>query len=201
MNPKAQYKDYYDQMFVALQAGNKSVANKFRLEMEALRQHSILSKTLPAFELSTFVQSTLNKNHHDLKIAEPSNCINAAFNFSSPSPTFTPYSTMDFLNIIKSEFQQIEHAEQPGDLVVFWSRMDSTWEDRKIVIEDLDPTHPQFPFGLVFDHVAVYLGQNCLYHKPDPTLESRYQINHWDDVVGFSEVVNGFELTFHRRHP
>lgn len=51
----------------------------------------------------------------------------------------------------------------------------------------------------VFDHVAVFVGKECLFHKPDPTLSNRYQINHWDKVVGISEAVDGFELTFQRK--
>lgn len=191
-------------MFAAVQAGDKGRANKFRTLMEELRQNAISARPLPYFDLNkftTFVRSTINKNPQDLGHVEASNCINAAFNFHSSQPAFTPYTTMDFLKVIRSDFEQLHSRDelQFGDLVVFWSRMNDEWKNRKILVSDLVTDDPKFPFGLVFDHVAVYVEQNCLYHKPDPTLQSRYQINHWDDVVGFSEAVSGFELTFHRK--
>ena len=204
MDPKTQYKAYYDQMFAATQANDKHTAAHYRALMEELRQASIASRILPLFDfnkLPTFVHASLNKNQYDLNRDEASNCINAAFNFSSSQPVFTPYTTMDFLEVIRSDFLQFQSRDElrSGDLVVFWSRFSDDWKDRAILVTDLIKEDPGFPFGLVFDHVAVYVGEDCLYHKPDPNLESRYQINHWDDVVGFSEVVNGFELTFHRR--
>ncbi len=146
---------------------------------------------------------TLNKSLRDLGIPEESNCINAAFSFHSRQPIFKPYSTMDFLEAIRSQYWQLESKNQllVGDLVVFWSRVSDDWADRNILVKDLSPNSPGFPFGIVFDHVAVFVGQNNLYHKPDPTRESRFQINTWDDVVEFNQFIDGFELTFHRKIP
>ena len=202
IDSKRLYKEYYKHMFTAVQNGDTEQANQFRTQMEQLRQSCILSRPQLEYDsklLPPFAQSNLNKNHHDLNIKETSNCINAAFNFHCANPTFTPYTTMDFLKIIRTDFIQLQSEPQFGDLVVFWSRVNDMWKDRRISIDELLPDHPDFPFGLVFDHIAVYVGAHCLYHKPDPRLESRYQINHWDDVVGFSELVDGFELTFHRK--
>lgn len=201
---KVQYQEYYSRMFSAHQAGDTHTANQFRDQMEELRRESISMRQLPAIEIEkfpSFVRSTLNKKQSDLGIDFPSNCINAALNFLTNDPVFEPYSAMDFLNVIQTNFRQLESKCELdfGDLVVCWSRSSDDWEKKGILIEALDPSSPGFPFGLVFDHVAVFVGENCLFHKPDPTFNSCYQINHWDDIVGFSEVVDGFELTFHRK--
>jgi hypothetical protein len=202
---KAQYKDYYRQMFLALRNGDRGTAHFFRTLMENLRQKKIFSRQLPAFDpiqFPQFVRATLNKSQREVCLEHSSNCINAAFNFHSEYPVYSPYTTMDFLKTIRTDFKQLNFIDelQFGDLVVFWSRTGDEWKDKKISVEALNPISPGFPFGLVFDHVAVFIGSNCLFHKPDPTLDSQYQINHWDDVIGFSEVVDGFELTFHRKN-
>lgn len=191
-------------MFLALQKGDKDSANHFRELMEGFRQESIRSRELPKFDadqLPDFLNFVLNKNQLDLNLPLRSNCINAAFNFHSDHPVYEPYTTMEFLNQIRTDFYQLKSRDQlrTGDLVVFWSKTNDHWNKGPLKVEDLDPQAVGFPFGFVFDHVAVYLGQDCVFHKPDPTPTSRYQINHWDDVVGFSEVVNGFEMTYHSK--
>jgi hypothetical protein len=172
--------------------------------MEELRQKHILERHLApsdAERLPAFVRSVLDKNHSDLEMTEPSNCINAAFNFHSAFPDFSPRTTMDFLKTTQKDFFQIGSKEDLvfGDLLVLWSRNGDEWKDKKIVLKDLDPESPEFPFGLVFDHVAVFLGDDKLFHKPDPTLSSRYQINSWEDVTMFNESLRGFEMTYHRK--
>ena len=191
---KVQYKHFYDQMFLALQKGDKASADHFRELMEGVRQESISDRKLPRFNsegFPDFLDYVLDKNQLDLKIPLKSNCINAAFNFHSNNPVYEPYSPMEFLSQIRSDYHQLKSRDelQVGDLIVLWSKTNGLWNQGPLKVEDLNPQSPDFPFGFVFDHVAVYVGQDCLFHKPDPTLTSRYQINHWDDVVGLSEVV------------
>lgn len=200
---KIQYKRYYQLMFAAVQNGDRAEADKYRELMEQLRQSVIASRALnfDLEKLPKFAKMTLNKTQRDLNTNEASNCINAAFNFHSPQPTFTPFTTMDFLTAIRTQYTQLGTKGELafGDVVVFWSRTNDDWKGRAIQVQDIIPEDPRFPFGLVFDHIAIYVGTESLYHKPDPAMSSCYQINHWDDVVGFSEVVSGFELTYHRK--
>lgn len=191
-------------MFSALTAKDQATADHYRQLMEQIRQQQISNTTLipiNSTKLPQFVKLHLNKNHQDLEITERSNCINAAFNFHDDQTRYSTYTTMDLLNRLQNEFMQIESRSQLqfGDLIVLWSRISDDWKDRKILIKDLNPAASGFPFGVVFDHVAVYIEQNQLFHKPDPTSSSRYQINHWHDVIPFNEVLPGFELTFHRK--
>lgn len=191
-------------MFAAVQSGDTLVANQCRNQMEDLRRQAVSTRQLPDFRVESlpiFSRQILNQNQQDLGIEHRSNCINAAFNFHSEKPSFQPYSTMEFLTSIRSDFQQFGSSDdlEFGDLVVFWSRVSDEWKNKNILVSALDPAAPGFPFGIVFDHVAVFVGAECLFHKPDPSMDSRYQVNHWADVVEFSRVVDGFEMTFHRK--
>ncbi len=206
MNPevKQQFKKYYQEMFAAIQDGRREEADRLRVLMEGLRLSQISDQQFVPQNLHLlplFVQRTLNKNQIEIGVAEGSNCINAVFNYHNEVAVFAPLTTMQFLNRVRSGFVQLDTKEnlKTGDLVVLWSRNGDQWRDRKILVKDLCPEAPGFPFGLVFDHVAVFVGENKLYHKPDPALTSRYQINDWDEVVRFNELLDGFEVTFHRK--
>lgn len=198
------YRELYKQMFSSVQAKDVEGAAKARHELESLRLSRMKSRSSAITELTgvpDFVRKTLNQSQSDLEIVEASNCINAAFNFFAKVPRWEPYSTMEFLERVRCDFIQIDSRDQllPGDLIGFWSRNGDEWIDRKIKMAEFSPKDPRFPFGIVFDHVAVFIGNNRLFHKPDPHKESRYQVNDWDDVVGFAQLVPGFELTFHRQ--
>lgn len=190
-------------MFSALEAKDPVTADHYRKLMEQVRQEQVCEKVIPKNleKLPHFVKVHLNKNHEELEIRERSNCINAAFNFHDKNHTYSTYSTMDLLKRLLLEFTQVNSKQdlQFGDLVVLWSRLANSTINSPIQVVDLQPEAPGFPFGLVFDHVAVYLGDNQLFHKPDPTPSSRYQINDWDGVILLNEALPGFELTFHRK--
>ncbi len=198
-----EYRELYERMFNAVQSGNHPTADHLRREMEHLRQNHIsASNSIPSLNdgIPAFVRKSLGKNPLELGHTEPSNCINAAFNFHAEFPRYLPFSTMEFLAVAQNQYRQLDdrHSLRSGDLVAMWSRTSNEWANRKIQLNELMPSAPGFPFGLVFDHVAVFLEDDLLFHKPDPTLESRYQINRWGDVISFNEVIPGFELTFHR---
>ena len=108
---------------------------------------------------------------------------------------------MDFLTEIRAKYKQASSIKDLkfGDWIVLWSRSDETWKNRKISVDDLDPEIPGFPFGVVFDHVMVYLDEQLIFHKPDPRLESYYQINKLEEVLLFNKLIDGFEMTFHKR--
>lgn len=198
------FRTLYQEMFQAKQAGNTQLADRLMVQMEVLRSQeysvpsedkiSEISHTLPTFALNV-----LGKSQSELGLAERSNCINAAFNFHSLQPRYSPYSTMEFLNKIQKEFQQKPNDSQFrfGDLVVIWSRTIGTWDHRSIDVHMINKADADFPYGLVFDHVVVRLSEELVFHKPDPTLESRYQIDFLDSVVRPNIPNRGFELTFH----
>lgn len=89
---------------------------------------------------------------------------------------------MEFLKQIRADFYQLDSRDelQIRDPVVFWSKISDQWTRGPLKVEDLNPQATGFTFGFVFDHVAVYLGQDCLFHKPDPTMVSPLTKKYWN---------------------
>lgn len=199
------FQDLYSRMFEAQQQGNRALSDDLKKQIEELRNIAFPKPGKECIEkivdrLPDFAAKTLGKNHLELGLAERSNCINAAFNFQDEIAHWQTYSTTDFLNRIQTGFQQLESLNQVnwGDLVVFWSRTGGSWDNRTIDVHKINDADPDFPYGLVFDHVAVRLTDTLVFHKPDPTLESRYQIDFLSSAAGATISNQGFEMTFHR---
>lgn len=72
-------------------------------------------------------------------------------------------------------------------------------DNRRIDVRRMNKEEADFPYGLVFDHIVVRLSDDLVFHKPDPTLESRYQIDLLGSVLMPNEGRTGFETTSHRR--
>ncbi|MGE0762992.1 MAG: hypothetical protein AB7N80_06920 [Bdellovibrionales bacterium] len=200
------FQNLYRQMFHAKQNGQMQLADELMLQMEELRKKNFSSPNLSQIEeilprLPSFAARTLGQSQADWGGLERANCINAAFNFHNEAPRSAPYSTMEFLDRIQAEFRQIQSDAmfQFGDLVVIWSRVGGAWDDKTIDVHQINKNDPDFPYGLVFDHVMVRLTEDLVFHKPDPVLESRYQIDFLNSVVILNVGNRGFELTFHRR--
>ena len=201
-------KALYDVMFEAKDVGHPAIADHAMTLMEQTRkQHfsppldpEVVKSLIP--KLPTFARQVLNQNTMILGRPESANCINAAFNFSEFYPRFEPYSPMEFLETLQNNYQQLEDAEtfQFGDLVVAWSRFEAgAWQDRKIKVEDMRAQDPQFPYGLIFDHVVVRLTDEIVFHKPDPTQQSLYQLDFLSAAIAATKQRHGFELTYHRK--
>jgi hypothetical protein len=198
--------ELYRDMFAAIQAGREDAADKIRIQMEALRaqafpkpHHSLIEKMM--HRLPGFAAHVLNRTQTELGRSERSNCINAAFNFHDPLARWETYSTGEFLERTQSGFVQAG-GETPafGDLIVMWSRTPGgSWEDRKIDVHAMNGADPDFPYGLVFDHVVVFLTGDLVFHKPDPTPSSAYQIDFLNAVAAPLGLNFGFEITCHRK--
>lgn len=202
-NPEIQ--QLYSRMFEAQQKGDVALSDDLKKQFEDLRNVTFPKPTKEVVEqvidrLPHFAAEVLGKNHLELELPEKSNCINAAFNFHDEITHWPTYSTMDFLSRIQTDFFQVEPSVEAnwGDLVVLWSRTAGSWDNHAIDVHKMNSADPDFPYGLVFDHVAVRLNESLVFHKPDPTLESRYQIDFLESVVGATAANPGFELTFHR---
>ncbi len=206
MSHTRRFQDLYQEMFRAVQAGDIQLADTLRSQLEELRGQTQPKPERSAIErlksqLPQFALGVLDRTQEDIAPAERCNCINAAFNFHDPSPRWKTYSTGEFLERIQAEFIQLSSADDFnfGDLVVLWSRVDGgSWGQRSIAVSQINPSDDDFPYGLVFDHVAVRLTEDLVFHKPDPTPQSRYQIDFLSSVIAPTILNFGFEMTFHR---
>lgn len=201
------FSDLYALMMKAAQASEHDAADEAKKLIERTRQELSMSPTqgilkgkLPQ-ELPYFAQQVLGKSSVDLGREEKSNCINAALNFSAEKFRFEPYSPIELFDILQAYYFQI-HTPQSlkfGDLIVAWSRDSKQARLPQILLSDLRKTDPAFPHGLIFDHVMVYLTKDIVFHKPDPTNVSRYQLDLLEAALLPTQSLFGFELTYHRK--
>jgi hypothetical protein len=204
----AAMKGLYDVMFDAKTEGHPALADHAMNLLEKMRKQHFskpldpqMVKTLTS-KLPTFARQVLNQNTIILERPESANCINAALNFSEFYPRFEPYSPMEFLDILQKSYRQLDEKDefQFGDLIAAWSRFEmGVWQDRKITVGEMNQKDPQFPFGLIFDHVVVRLTPEIVFHKPDPTPQSLYQMDFLSAAIAATKQRHGFELTYHRK--
>lgn len=195
----------YWEMFQAKQAGDIPRAERLMAELEERREHISAkpsAREIDALEgkLPVFARERLGKNQLERGSQVRANCITAAFGFHDPSPIEMEHTTMEFLLRIKNEFRQLIEGRDYkfGDLVVMWSRRGGSWDGLRVNVHEMNPTDPDFPYGLVFDHVAVRVREDLVFHKPDPRPESRFQIDYLESAMSTTASLTGFELTFHR---
>ena len=153
-------------------------------------------------ELPIFARNVLGQSQTQLGLTVKSNCINAAFNFHGPQINWEPYKPIDFVKLIQGHYLQLPHGDNLtyGDLIVMWSRTSGSWDDRKIMTSEINESDPDFPYGLVFDHVVVFLEDNLVFHKPNPKMESKYCIETLTTAMSVTIDKMGFELTYHRKN-
>ncbi len=192
-------------MFSAKQIGDVHLAEALMIQMEAQRNSELPKPRETALRsilslLPPFASEVLGKSQAELGFIERSNCINAAFNFHDISARWEAYSTIDFLVRIQNDFVQLSNSEpfQFGDLAVMWSRTGGSWDGQTIDVHQINREDSEFPYGLVFDHIVVRLTDDLVFHKPDPTHESRYQIDYLTSVIALTVANRGFEVSFHR---
>ncbi len=86
-----------------------------------------------------------------------------------------------------------------GDLAVWWNRGKGGWKDRAIVAADIDFSDPQFPYGLIFDHVGVIVTETIVFNKPNPSPLAEYRFDFMMTAAYPSCLGRGHEMTIHRR--
>lgn len=152
-------------------------------------------------KLPHFVKEVLGKRHgHELPPARL-NCINGAMNFHGfELQRLTPMRPIEMLEILTKKTTQLTDPNdfQFGDFVVWWNRSDEKWSFRKIIITDMKLNDPDFPYGLIFDHVAVRLTPEIVFHKPNPSPSAEYRLDFLETASYPSKLGPGSEITFHR---
>lgn len=197
MESTSEFQRLYAQMFRAQERGKRAEAEALKCRIEEMRlAHTRRPAILPDLRgLPEFVRRKLG-------FADQGNCINAAFNFHFTPEREEPFSTMEFMLGIQRWFHQIGENEdwRCGDLLVFWSRRaGGSWDQRRIEVQQMKADDLDFPYGLVFDHVAVRLDREVGFHKPDPTAFSRYRVDYLQAIAMPTRGNRGFEVTYHRR--
>ncbi|MGE0525926.1 MAG: tetratricopeptide repeat protein [Bdellovibrionales bacterium] len=206
-------KCFYDAMMIRVRLEQHELADSSRLALNRTVELLVprpsadtISGILQDPLLPEFVRFVLGKSHtHPPLPRERSNCINAVLNFfSSPRYRYQTASTSEALSFLQDKCSQLPGSAekaQLADIVVFWSRShDGAWIDRKIHVAEMNPADPEFPYGLVFEHMAVVVEPDLkiIFHKPSPAIEVPYKIEFLDAAIASLKYCNGFEITLHR---
>jgi tetratricopeptide (TPR) repeat protein len=149
------------------------------------------------------VRNVIGKRHGNELWTGRFNCINAAMAFHDLAPleaNSSVASPADFLRILIQKTLQIFDFNdfQFGDFVVWWNRSGGSWDERLIRIEEMDLESPGFPYGLIFDHVAIRVRQQIVFNKPNPSPDSEYRFDFLDSAAYPSRLGRGHEMTVHR---
>ena len=107
---------------------------------------------------------------------------------------------MELLRFLWKNTEQVFSLEDYkfGDLIVWWNRSGGSWDNRKIVIKEMGLEDLDFPYGLVFDHVAVRVTSDIVFNKPNPSPDSECKFDYLDSASYPSKLGKGHELTLHR---
>jgi hypothetical protein len=195
-----------------LKCNNKTAINEFDSSLDAIEE--IKKRLLPQVSLAEtedlishtslglYVQNVLGKRHGQNLRPGRHNCINAAMGFHG-FDRLEPYQPIEFLSFLTEQTSQLHDLDdfKCGDLVVWWNRSGGSWDERKIVIEDIDVNAPDFPYGLIFDHVAVRVTKEIVFNKPNPSPSSEYRFDQLETASYPSKLGLGHEMTLHRVRP
>lgn len=202
-------KDFYQANSIRNKKDDKSLSDSTLFAIEMTKQKAypqidskMTSELLSQENVPTFIKKFIGKNEEPSGFR--SNCINASVNCfkNTEDYLFEPVRPMDFINQLKDEFEQfyMEPELKNGDLVVFWNREENgSWDNRSIQVKEIDPKDPDFPFGIIFDHVAYVVGENIVFNKPNPSPQSQYKFDYLETAMIPAKLSYGFEVTYHRR--
>lgn len=204
----AALKCFYDSMMIRVRLGKHDLADSSRLALDRTVEiivpappDQLVERLLADPRLPKFVPYVYGQRHSEGSLPrERSNCINAVINFFAKPYKYETVSTTDALTYLKNEFTQFEQPPQFSDVVVFWSRSGGSWAQRKIRVSEMNPGDSDFPYGLVFEHMAVFIDEEIIFHKPSPAIEVPYKIDYFQASMTALKYSSGFEMTFHRRN-
>ncbi len=200
-------KHFYEAMMIRVRLKRDDLADSSRFALDRVvqilfppptqhRQTEIVSKN----QTPDFVRLVNGKKHSEISSTGRPNCINSVFNFFSQPPYWHETApTSEALKFLQDECDQIEEPgfKKLGTIVAFWSRTIGAWDNKKISVRNIIPSDSTFPYGLVFEHIAVFLDPEIVFHKPSPALEVSYKLDFFESAIGTLKYANGFETTWH----
>lgn len=196
-------KNFYEAILLRNNKSDSDLADSSLLAIEQTKRRwlpqvpeSEVQKILQNKSIPDFVRKMLGT-----KTTARLSCINAALNYHEIGmDRITPFKPMELLDYLCKNTEQIFDIEdfQPGDLIVWWNRAGGSWDSRKIVIKNMFFDDPDFPYGLVFDHVAVRVASDIVFNKPNPSPDSEFKLDCLETAAYPSKLGKGHEITLHR---
>lgn len=202
-------KYFYHSFLLRLKKNNIELIDSTLLAIETTKKRwlpqlktSDLESLLEKKEMPLFVKTVFGKRHGSELANSRANCINAVYNFFSTDEIFQfePCKPMDLLNLLMHKCVQLhsDSSHQFGEIIVWWNRTSGSWDHRKILISEINLKDADFPYGLVFDHVAVMVEKDIVFHKPNPSPTSTYGFDYLSTASYPAKLGKGYEITRHR---
>lgn len=202
---------FYDAILIRSNKTNASLADSTLQAIEETKKRWLpqvssnkTASLLSHVRMPDFVKRVLGKRHGQGLVNGRFNCINTALGFHDLAPEMdeksTPALPIEFLKFLKDRTIQILDKEDFcfGDFMVWWNRSGGSWDTRKIVIADIYFDDPDFPYGLIFDHVGVRVEKQIVFNKPNPSPLSEYRFDFVEAAAYPSCLGRGNEVTIHR---
>ena len=148
-----------------------------------------------------FVRKKLEKKRPGQGALARFNCIDAAWGFHGvESDDREPAKPIDFLRYLLAGTIQVQSVDdfRLGDFFVFWNRSEGSWDNRKIILSEMNLNDSDFPYGLIFDHVAVRVTSQVVFHKPNPSPHCECRLDYNETAAFPSRLGTGHEVTLHR---
>jgi hypothetical protein len=128
------------------------------------------------------------------------NCFNAVLVFWGRESSLRFCGPEQFVTELRSHTHQVNasDARSRGDVAVVWSRSADSLPLGHIDITRLRAEAVGYPFGLVIEHAFIYLSENSVFQKRDPTAIGPYEIINPVEALRPYTNRRGVEVTFHR---
>jgi len=201
-------KNFYEAILIRNNKSETDFADNSLLAIEETKRRwlpqvpmSTVSGLLNDKLMPDHVKYIIGKKHGRELVFARLNCINAALNFHAIEiDRLKPFKPMDMLEFLREKTDQKHGLEdyQFGDLIIWWNRNEGSWANRKIILKEMNYDDPDFPYGLIFDHVAVRVATEIVYNKPNPSPDSEYRFDYVDTASYPSKFGMGHEFTLHR---
>jgi len=129
------------------------------------------------------------------------NCFNIVQLYFGDITTPSICGPEEFVTYMQLNFYQLDSAdvEKPEDVLIVWSRTSDFLPIGSINLKDLKKDQDHYPFGLVIEHAFILMDSNMVFQKPNPSIESDYEIISKQSAVSPYLSRFGFEITRHRR--
>ncbi len=129
------------------------------------------------------------------------NCFNAVQLFWEDTDKQVFVGSEEFIVYMAKHFTQVRTSEtgQYADVIIVWSRNESSLPIGKINLNDLILKRQGYPFGLIIEHAFVIIENGNIFQKPDPKSLGLYQIIFESEALSPYLKINGYEITRHRR--
>jgi tetratricopeptide (TPR) repeat protein len=199
-------KSFYEAILLRNNKSESDLADSSLLAIEETKRRWLpqvaedeVQRLLDMNSMPIFVKKVMDAGANENSVR--SNCINGAMNFHTRNILRAdPYKPMELLTFLMEETDQLtdEDDYQFGDLVVWWNRSGGKWEKRQIRIDEIRTDDPEFPYGLIFDHVAIRVTPEIVFNKPNPSPQSKCRFDYLKTAAYPSRLGRGHEMTLHR---